>query len=114
MSKLQKWIVAAACAVAAVACLPASAHGGPRVGIDFWVGGPFWWPPVYYYPRPYPPVVVEEQAPLVVQPNAPQPYLWYYCRESQMYYPYVKECPAGWQPVTPTPPPPGAAAAPQR
>jgi len=26
---------------------------------------------------------------------------WYYCAESKTYYPYVKECPGGWQRVTP-------------
>ena len=30
---------------------------------------------------------------------------WYYCEQSDGYYPYVKECPAGWKQVTPTPPP---------
>ena len=109
MRNLSKWIAAGACAAGLLACAAASAHGGPRVGIDFWVGGPFWWgPPAWYY-RPYPPVVVEEQsAPVIVQPNAPQPYSWYYCRDSQMYYPYAKECPSGWQAVTPMPPPPSA------
>jgi hypothetical protein len=29
---------------------------------------------------------------------------WYYCETSRGYYPYVKECPAGWQRVPPTPP----------
>jgi hypothetical protein len=29
---------------------------------------------------------------------------WYYCEQSDTYYPYVKECPAGWKQVTPTPP----------
>jgi len=26
---------------------------------------------------------------------------WYYCADSQAYYPYVKECPGGWQQVAP-------------
>ncbi len=26
---------------------------------------------------------------------------WYYCAESQAYYPYVKQCAAGWQQVAP-------------
>jgi hypothetical protein len=29
---------------------------------------------------------------------------WYYCEQSDGYYPYVKECAAGWKQVTPTPP----------
>jgi hypothetical protein len=36
--------------------------------------------------------------------NAAQGY-WYYCEQSDSYYPYVKECAAGWKQVTPTPPP---------
>jgi hypothetical protein len=26
---------------------------------------------------------------------------WYYCEASRTYYPYVKECPAGWLRVVP-------------
>ena len=28
---------------------------------------------------------------------------WYYCAESKSYYPYVQQCPAGWQRVSPRP-----------
>ena len=28
---------------------------------------------------------------------------WYYCADSKAYYPYVKDCPGGWQRVSPTP-----------
>ena len=28
---------------------------------------------------------------------------WYYCESSDGYYPYVKECPGGWQRVAPRP-----------
>lgn len=35
--------------------------------------------------------------------NTAQGY-WYYCEQSDSYYPYVKECAAGWKQVTPTPP----------
>jgi hypothetical protein len=28
---------------------------------------------------------------------------WYYCADPGAYYPYVKECPAGWQRVAPQP-----------
>lgn len=30
---------------------------------------------------------------------------WHYCKESGGYYPYVRECPGGWQMVPATPPP---------
>ena len=33
-----------------------------------------------------------------------QPSYWYYCRDSQGYYPYVTSCPGGWTKVVPTPP----------
>lgn len=85
-------------------------------------------PPVYveqpqYQPQPIQPPV-QQPAPLYQQPQqqfqpAPQPQsydqqpvqpysdstepgnVWYYCAESQAYYPYVKQCSAGWQQVTP-------------
>ena len=28
---------------------------------------------------------------------------WYYCQGSNAYYPYVRECPTGWQQVAPQP-----------
>jgi hypothetical protein len=28
---------------------------------------------------------------------------WYYCDATKGYYPYVKECPTGWQKVAPRP-----------
>lgn len=34
------------------------------------------------------------------------PTYWYYCRDVNAYYPYVKECPGGWVPVVPHAPPP--------
>lgn len=72
--------------------------------------GPFWdpWfyapPPTYYYPPPVvytsPPVYIE-QAP---SPAPAASSYWYYCPEAKRYYPYVKDCPGGWQQVAPTPP----------
>jgi len=107
--------IAFGCAVATAALTAAgtaSAHWHGRVGI--WIGpGPFWWGPPYYYPY-YPPVVVAD--PLYAQPNpvvqvpAPQTY-WYYCRESNSYYPYVSQCPSGWEQVAPQPPAPSAPSA---
>jgi hypothetical protein len=29
---------------------------------------------------------------------------WYFCRESNGYYPYVKQCPGGWERVPARPP----------
>lgn len=85
-------------------------HGGNiRFGVvvgPYW--GPWFYPPApYYYPPYYPPVVVQRPAPTVYieQPAAPAPQTnyWYYCNASRAYYPYVKECPGGWQRVLPQP-----------
>ena len=60
-------------------------------------------PPVYYYP-PAPTYI--EQYPGVPGPQSQD---WYYCPNQGAYYPYVKDCPGGWQrvlPQQPTQPPP--------
>ncbi len=73
---------------------------------------PWYYRGPYYYPS-YPTVIeVSPPAPTVYiqQPRADQPVTddagawWYYCNESQTYYPYVKECASPWQRVSPTPP----------
>ena len=75
----------------------AFAHG--RAHIDFHVG-PFWSPwwivPSLFYSRP---VVVEREAPLVIEQTEPPPSYWFYCRSSNAYYPYVKECTEAWEKV---------------
>ena len=95
-------------------------HGGVRFGISLGVPifGPRFYPapyygyPAYVYPAPvygYPPVVVESNPPVYIEqgtaaaPAQPQGD-WYYCAASQSYYPYVAECPAGWQRVPAQPP----------
>lgn len=86
-------------------------HGGGHVffGSSFAFGWP-WWDPWYYpygYYAPYPyygyygPPVVAQQAPAYIQPGQEQPYYWYFCPDSQTYYPYVKTCPGGWSKVVP-------------
>ena len=98
-------------------------HGGVRFGV--YVGAPALWslyPPPYYAPSyyvppyyaptvVYPPVVVNP-APVYIQRQeaAPSPApassagdWWYYCAESKSYYPYVQQCPGGWQRVSPRP-----------
>jgi hypothetical protein len=70
-------------------------------------------PPVQVIVQQPPTVYVEQQQAQQPQPQvqqgAPSPAqqnqnFWYYCRNPAGYYPYVKECAGGWQPVTPTPP----------
>jgi hypothetical protein len=91
-------------------------HGG---GIGFYFGAPFY--PYYGYGLGYPPYYGYAYAPPVViaAPSTPQTYIqqvqpapaiqssqtayWHYCRKPEGYYPYVKECPDGWQLVDPTP-----------
>ena len=91
-------------------------HSHGHIGVLI---GPYWGAGYYaspfYYP-PYPPVVVERADPPVYieqQATLPerdeelstvaQPGFWYYCQATQGYYPYVRECPAGWQKVAPQP-----------
>jgi hypothetical protein len=100
---------------AAGACATAQAA---HVGVFIGGGVPYYYPvaPVpYYYPPVYPPVVVApppppinyvEQGPSEPAPPGPdaggQPNAsWYYCDASRSYYPYVKDCPAGWRAVAP-------------
>lgn len=93
--------------ILAIASGSAFAHGrGGRVQLGLHFGFPIgFYSPWYYAPPPayyYPP------APVVVQPASPPVYVersdvvpegpgtWYFCRESNSYYPYVKQCPGGW------------------
>jgi len=67
------------------------------------------------YPDPYyrVPIVTEPQGPTLyaepddnIGPVASPSYFWYRCDKPSGYYPYVKECPDGWQQVVPQIPPP--------
>ncbi|MEO8409995.1 MAG: hypothetical protein ABI478_05445 [Propionivibrio sp.] len=81
----------------------------------FFVGptwGPWFYPPPFYY-EPSPPIIIERAPPPVYIEQAPPPptarrtdatSYWYYCGASNAYYPYVQECPSGWQRVSPRPP----------
>ena len=89
-------------------------HGHANVGIVIGAPlfGPWYYPPYYYpyySPYYYPPAVIENTAPptYIEQPakQAPQTAYWYYCRAAKAYYPYIKECPEGWQRVLPQPAP---------
>lgn len=92
------------------------AHGS-RVGVyvgPYWGPSPWFYPPPYYYrpevvvmPAPQPQVYIEqprEESVGTGQPaSASGAQYWYYCAASKSYYPYVKECPEGWQKVQPHP-----------
>src|SRR5437870_1097962 len=65
------------------------------VGIPFYASYP---PPLPYY---------YEYAPGYYAPPAAIPQqqgYWYFCQSANAYYPYVQQCPEGWQPVVPVPP----------
>jgi hypothetical protein len=88
-----------------------AAHaGGVRFGVN--IGFPLFFPGWYYPPPPYyypPPVVAMPSSPPVyiersdAQAAPTSEAYWYYCADSQTYYPYVKECPSPWQRVSPRP-----------
>ena len=68
--------------------------------------------PAYSYPGPayaYPGPAVAPSGAYVEQgfsqaaPTQPQGD-WFYCADSKTYYPYVRECPGGWQRVPAQPP----------
>lgn len=88
---------------------------GPYWGPGY-VGSPFYYPPYAPYSPYYPPIVVERaEPPVYIEQRATLPELgealpaslppgfWYYCPAAQGYYPYVRECPTGWQKVAPQP-----------
>ena len=60
--------------------------------------------PYGYYPRP--PVVIQQQPPVYVQPEQLEENYWYYCPDPQGYYPYIRDCASGWMKVVPDATPP--------
>jgi hypothetical protein len=93
---------------------------GLGVGLGLAIGVPFfaasYYAPPYYAP-PYPYAPDYGYAPAYAapqqysQPAYPRPApvqqasnSWYFCPSSNGYYPYVRECPGGWQQVAPQPP----------
>lgn len=74
--------------------------GSPFVGFSpWWYASPWYYPPqpLVVAPPPPPPVYVEQAQPA----GEPAEAYWYFCAESQAYYPSVSQCPAGWQRVPP-------------
>jgi len=121
--KTTLYSVVALLGIAASGMAVAQHHGGHYGGgarFGFYFGAPLYGPAYYpyyppvYYPPYYPPAVVAPSAPPVyIENSASQPATapaqtqgnwWYYCNDSRAYYPYVKECPGGWQRVSPQPP----------
>ena len=77
-------------------------YSGPWLGIGT---GLLFGSALYWATRPPPPVYVAPE-PVVVMPppQAAAGEWWYYCRASGAYYPYVQQCPTGWERVAPYPP----------
>jgi hypothetical protein len=79
---------------------------GPGPWTVGWWGSPAWssawWGPGVWAPVSVPSTVV---APVFIErsaPAEPAPQVWWYwCAESRAYYPYVQQCPGGWQRVAP-------------
>lgn len=79
--------------------------GGYGFGYPFY---PNYYQPWYTYPPTVvvpttPPVYIERQEAQPERPAQPQSNYWYYCRDPDGYYPYVKSCPDGWLQVAPQP-----------
>jgi hypothetical protein len=87
-------------------------------GFGFYFGWPWYSRPYPYYAYPYytypyypyypPAVTVPSSPPVYIErpPQSTQQFpsgYWYYCDNPEGYYPYVKECPQGWQQVNPIP-----------
>lgn len=76
---------------------------------NYGYGYPYFYPPLYSYPSYYAPVVVvPSEPPVYIQKETTRPiqapdYVWYYCRNPEGYYPYVKQCSEGWLQVAPQP-----------
>ena len=89
-----------------------------RFGYGWW-GYPYWWDYPYYpyyYPYSYPyfdpyydggygePPVPPQGVTPPAESGQQQPSYWHFCQNPEGYYPYVKECPAGWMKVVPPKP----------
>jgi hypothetical protein len=95
-------------------------HRHTRANVDIVIGAPlfpyyrprYYAPPYYVYA--YPPVVAYSSPPVYIQRGdegnqegnqiQPAPAFWYFCSEPRGYYPYVSQCPKGWQQVPAQPP----------
>ena len=119
MKRLNAVLILALALLGAVVSTSApAAHYGGHARFGVYLGPGYWYPPPYYTYPPYyspyyyppvaapaaPPTYVEQGVapPVQAAPAQPQGY-WYYCDGSKAYYPYVKECPGGWQRVAPQP-----------
>ncbi len=118
---IRKLLAFSSLALLSFLAVPAqAAHVGVSIGVGVpWPGYyyprapyayPYYGPYPYAAPYPYVAPVVVQPAPVIVQPQA-TPYVertpmaqssgpaddsWFYCEKDKAYYPYVKQCAAGW------------------
>lgn len=122
MKTLKPVLLIAVMLLGAAQAASAFAHGGrfhSRARVGVYIGAPLlaapfaypYYRPYYYPPYYYPPAVVVRPAPppVYIERGDPAPSrqsgnYWYYCPDSQTYYPYVDQCAAPWQRVVPQPP----------
>jgi hypothetical protein len=70
----------------------------PFAGIPSGSQSPY---PAYPYA---PPLVIQPEPGVSAQQAAsPATTYWYYCAETNGYYPYTRQCPGGWRGVPTTP-----------
>jgi hypothetical protein len=99
-------------------------HGHGHAHFGFYFGAPFfpyyaapyypyypryYYPPTVVVPAPSSPAYIERGALDAPAPSAStqgSPAYWYYCTDSQTYYPYVQRCATPWQQVVPQVAPP--------
>jgi len=116
-SKFALLVIFAVCAVT-VADIADARRYRHRGHVGVFIGAPLLFAPFYAYPRYYYPPAYYP-APVAAYPSSPPVYIeqtpapaseaptqgsggyWYYCRDSQTYYPYVQQCASQWQQVTP-------------
>jgi hypothetical protein len=82
---------------------------GIALGIPLLLGlgyysAPYYSYPAYSAPGPAPSGGYIEQGYAQAAPAPGQQQDWYFCAGSNAYYPYVRECPGGWQRVPSQPP----------
>ena len=121
-SKIALLVVFAVCAATVAEIADARRYHRHRPHIGVFVGAPLLFAPFYAYPRYYYPGPAYYPAPVAAYPSSPPVYIeqsqsavpqaqgsgasWYYCADSQTYYPYVQQCASPWQQVAPQSVPP--------
>lgn len=113
---LSRVLSASLAVVLLVASVTAEAHGnrhhhhrqgnwwGPTLGVGLVLGSAAMVANAYEAPR-YRQQVVVMPAPVLAAPPAAS--VWYFCADSNSYYPAVPDCPSGWR-IVPAQPAPQA------